>query len=133
MDLIFNYKGRPVSGLDFLYSDGREECDGAAKDGRGMLEMAPGYETEFYHLDIEYEYKNLARGDDELQAVLDVVAKAAFPESSVSVKGRAAQDGTSVAASQPAARLATASVAATDAPGGRSFPVADGGRRCLVL
>ena len=116
VDLIFNYKGRPVSGLDFLYSDGREECDGAAKDGRGMLEMAPGYETEFYHLDIEYEYKNLARGDDELQAVLDVVAKAAFPESSVSVKGRAAQDGTSVAASQPAARLATASVAATDAP-----------------
>ena len=120
VDLIFNYKGRPVSGLDFLYSDGREECDGAAKDGRGMLEMAPGYETEFYHLDIEYEYKNLARGDDELQAVLDVVAKAAFPESSVSVKGRAAQDGTSVAASQPAARLATASVAATDAPAGPS-------------
>ena len=122
VDLIFNYKGRPVSGLDFLYSDGREECDGAAKDGRGMLEMAPGYETEFYHLDIEYEYKNLARGDDELQAVLDVVAKAAFPESSVSVKGRAAQDGTSVAASQPAARLATASVAATDAPAAGPSP-----------
>ena len=37
VDLVFNYKGRPVSGLDFLYSDGREECDGAAKDGRGML------------------------------------------------------------------------------------------------
>ena len=122
VDLIFNYKGRPVSGLDFLYSDGREECDGAAKDGRGMLEMAPGYETEFYHLDIEYEYKNLARGDDELQAVLDVVAKAAFPESSVSVKGRAAQDGTSVAASQPAARLATASVAATDVPAAGPSP-----------
>ena len=116
VDLIFKYKGRPVSGLDFLYSDGREECDGAAKDGRGMLEMAPGYETEFYHLDIEYEYKNLARGDDELQAVLNVVAKAAFPESSVSVKGRAAQGGTSVAASRPTARPATASVASTDAP-----------------
>ena len=116
VDLVFNYKGCPVSGLDFLYSDGREECDGAAKDGRGMLEMAPGYETEFYHLDIEYEYKNLARGDDELQAVLNVVAKAAFPESSVSVKGRAAQGGTSVAASRPTARPATASVASTDAP-----------------
>ena len=122
VDLVFNYKGRPVSGLDFLYSDGREECDGAAKDGRGMLEMAPGYETEFYHLDIEYEYKNLARGDDELQAVLNVVAKAAFPESSVSVKGRAAQDGTSVAVSQPAARLATASVATTDAPAAGPSP-----------
>lgn len=122
VDLIFKYKGRPVSGLDFLYSDGREECDGAAKDGRGMLEMAPGYETEFYHLDIEYEYKNLARGDDELQSVLDVVAKAAFPESSVSVKGRAVQDGTSVAVSQPAARLATAGVATTDAPAAGPSP-----------
>ena len=66
--------------------------------------------------DYEYEYKNLARGDDELQAVLNVVAKAAFPESSVSVKGRAAQGGTSVAASRPTARPATASVASTDAP-----------------
>ena len=87
-----------------------------------MLEMAPGYETEFYHLDIEYEYKNLARGDDELQSVLDVVAKAAFPESSVSVKGRAVQDGTSVAVSQPAARLATAGVATTDAPAAGPSP-----------
>ncbi len=97
VDLIFKYKGRPVSGLDFLYSDGREECEGIAKDGRGTLEMVPGYETELYHLDIEYEYKNLARGDDELRAVLDVVAKAAFPESSVSVKGRAARQATKAA------------------------------------
>ena len=112
VDLIFKYKDRPVSGLDFLYSDGREECDGSAKDGCGMLEMIPGYETEFYHLDIEYEYKNLARGDDELQAVLDVVEKTPFPEASVSVKGRSAQ-GTSVA-SVGTARPATGSVGSVE-------------------
>ena len=91
VDLLFTYKGRPVSGLDFTYSDGRESCDGMAKDGRGMLEMAPGYETDFYHLDIEYEYKNLARGDDELEAVLNVVRKTVFPQSSISVKGGASK------------------------------------------
>ena len=91
VDLLFTYKGRPVSGLDFTYSDGRESCDGMAKDGRGMLEMAPGYETDFYHIDIEYEYKNLARGDDELEAVLNVVRKTVFPQSSISVKGGASK------------------------------------------
>ena len=101
VDLVFLYQNRPVSGLDFTYSDGRANCDGTAKDGRGMLEMAPGYETDTYHLDIEYEYKNLARGDDELTAVLNVVAKTAFPESAVNVK----------AGSTPETKPSTASMA----------------------
>ena len=106
VDLLFTYQGRPVSGLDFTYSDGREDCDGMAKDGRGMLEMAPGYETEFYHIDIEYEYKNLARGDDELAAVLGVVAKPAFPQASVSVRGSAAQSTALAATSTDSGRMA---------------------------
>lgn len=91
VDLLFTYKGRPVSGLDFIYSDGREDCEGIAKDGRGMLEMIPGHEVEYYHLNIEYEYKNLARGDDELYAVLNVVPKASYPKSVVSVKAGGVQ------------------------------------------
>ena len=88
VDMVFEYGGKPLSSLDFVYSDGRENCDGSAKDGRGMIEMAPGYETDVYHLDIEYEYKKLARGDDELSAVLGVVPKAAFPQAQIDVRVR---------------------------------------------
>lgn len=95
VDMLFNYKGRPVSGLDYTYSDGRDMCDGTAKDGRGMLEMIPGYDAEYYHLNIEYEYKNLARGDDELLSVLNVVSKTAFPKSEVTVKGSPAAQASS--------------------------------------
>ena len=35
VDLLFNYQGHPVSSLEFTYSDGRTECQGSAKDGRG--------------------------------------------------------------------------------------------------
>lgn len=111
VDLTFKYKGKPLSSLDFRYSDGRDNCDGAAKDGCGTLEMVPGYETDFYHLDIEYEYKNLARGDDELQAVLNVVSKRAFPGAAIAVKGGGTASHTT-ASSVPA----TASVSRIPAP-----------------
>ncbi len=111
VDMVFTYQGKPVSGLDFLYSDGRQDCEGAAKDGRGMLEMAPGYETENYHLNIEYEYKNLARGDDELRAVLDVVTKASFPESAIHVKARVSQNAAPATAKVTTAQQSTATIA----------------------
>ncbi len=87
VDMLFNYKGRPVSSLEFNYSDGRAECQGSAKDGRGMIEMAPDYETNTYHITLEYEYKGQARGDAEMQSVLDVITKKVFPKSALTVKG----------------------------------------------
>ena len=87
VDLLFNYKDHPVSSLEFTYSDGRTECLGSAKDGRGMIEMVPGYMTDTYHINIEYEYKGQARGDAEMQSVLDVITKKVFKGAEFAVKG----------------------------------------------
>ena len=84
-DLFFHYKGEPVSSLEFSYSDGRTICQGLAKDGRGMIELLPGYETDTYHLDIEYEYKSQARGDAEMESVLGVITPKVFPKAAVKV------------------------------------------------
>lgn len=90
VDMLFSYKGKPVSSLMFTYNDGRTDCDdNKAKDGRGVLEMSPGYETEVYHVSIEYEFKNQARGDAEMESVLKTLVRQPFPESqfTVSAKG----------------------------------------------
>ena len=94
IDLFFHYKGEPVSSLEFFYSDGRTICQGLAKDGRGMIEMLPGYETDIYHLDIEYEYKGQARGDAEMESVLDVITPKVFPKAEVKVVARHPNSGT---------------------------------------
>jgi hypothetical protein len=87
VDLLFNYKDHPVSSLEFTYSDGRTDCQGSAKDGRGMIEMVPGYKTDTYHINIEYEYKGQARGDAEMQSVMEVISKKNFKNAEVQVKG----------------------------------------------
>ena len=48
--------------------------------------MLPGYESDVYHLDIEYEYKGQARGDAEMESVLSVITPKAFSKASVKVK-----------------------------------------------
>lgn len=85
VDLKFAYKGQPVKNLDFTYSDGRTECSGSAKDGWGMLEMAPGYESDFYNISVEYEYKGNARGDAEMENVLNVLTKRVFPNAELKI------------------------------------------------
>lgn len=87
VDLLFSYKGQPVSSLEFNYTDGRTMCQGSAKDGRGMMEMVPGYETDTYHIELEYEYKGQARGDAEMESVLNVITRKVFDKASVKVKG----------------------------------------------
>ena len=89
VDLLFYYKGKPVSSVDFTYNDGRSSsCDGAAKDGRGLLDMTPDYETSTYHLSIEYQFKNHARGDDEMRSVLNVITPKVFPKAVHVVKAK---------------------------------------------
>lgn len=80
VDLLFTYKGKAVSEVEFTYNDGREMCVGKAKDGRGSMQMIPDYDGKYYFLDIEYEYKGLARGDAEMESVLNVVKKISIPE-----------------------------------------------------
>ena len=105
--LFFHYKGEPVSSLEFSYSDGRTICQGLAKYGQGMIEMLPGYETDIYHLDIEYEYKGQARGDAEMESVLGVIIPKVFPKAAVKVVARDTNSkptdnrNNNIAASQP--------------------------------
>lgn len=80
IDLLFTYKGYCISEVEFVYNDGREMCTGKAKDGRGTMQMIPNYDSKNFFLDIEYEYKSLARGDAEMESVLNVVSKATIPE-----------------------------------------------------
>lgn len=82
VDLLFSYKGQSVSEIEFNYNDGREMCVGKAKDGRGTMQLIPNFDGQYYYLDIEYEYKSLARGDAEMESVLNVVDKLALPEAS---------------------------------------------------
>lgn len=90
VDLLFRYKGEPVSSLEYNYSDGWASCSGRVKDGRGTMQMIPDYNPEFYHVDIEYEYKNQARGDAEIESVLDVITPKPFPRASYTVDAKSA-------------------------------------------
>lgn len=95
VDLLFTYKGGSISEVEFSYNDGREMCIGKAKDGRGSMQMIPNYDGKNYYLDIEYEYKSLARGDAEMESVLNVVSKAVIPEASDKLNGQTARKPTS--------------------------------------
>lgn len=95
VDLLFTYKGSSISEVEFSYNDGREMCIGKAKDGRGSMQMIPNYDGKNYYLDIEYEYKSLARGDAEMESVLNVVSKAVIPEASNKLNGQTARKPTS--------------------------------------
>lgn len=117
IDLAFDYQGQPVSSMEFNYSDGRTNCEGLVKDGRGMMEMVPGYSSDIYHIDIEYQYLNQARGDAEMEAVLGVVPARPFPRSAINVEG-CRDSGPSQATTLPAAPdpLAPAPLNPTPAP-----------------
>ena len=86
VDLLFSYNHLPVSELEFNYIDGREICTGKAKDGRGTMQMIPNFDGSVYHIDIEYEYKSLARGDAEMESVLNIIGKAVLPEATKDIK-----------------------------------------------
>lgn len=87
VDLKVDYEGRPVQSLLFNYSDGRADCQGKASGGRGSLQMIPGYVTDIYHVSIEYEFKDQARGDDELQSVIGVMPRKVFRQAEKTVRG----------------------------------------------
>lgn len=84
--LSFTYNNTPVNSLRFNYSDGRGQCTGDAKNGFGTLEMIPDYETSTYHVDVEYQFINQARGDGELESVLQVITPRVFSAAAFKVQ-----------------------------------------------
>ena len=86
VDLLFTYQNQPISSLEFSYSDGRTDCLGSVRDGRGSIEMAPGYQTQVYHINLEYEYKGQARGDAEMESVLGVITPKVFSRAEMRIE-----------------------------------------------
>lgn len=95
VDFLFTYGGEPVSSIEFTYNNGQDLCLGKAKDGRGMVEVRSSHEGKVYHINVEYEFKEHARGDVELESVLNVIPKKMIPTAAKKVIGSG--DGNSVA------------------------------------
>lgn len=86
LELLFKYNDEPVSSIGFNFNDGRGISDMDAKDGIGYMELSPDFDKEYIHIGIEYEYKELARGDAEMNSILSVIAKKSFREANYTLK-----------------------------------------------
>lgn len=74
VELNFSYKDIPVNSVDYTYFDGRDWSNVySAKDGIGVLEMAPGDVRDVYQLKFEYEYRGQAHIDKELMSVMGIM------------------------------------------------------------
>ena len=87
VDMYFTYKGKPIKSLNFFYNDGRDECYGSVKDGYGNLRVLPTHSGDYYHLEIDYEARNVLNNDKDLEQILKIVPKRTIPKSGKTVKG----------------------------------------------
>lgn len=81
VELMFTYKGKPVTSLDFTFNDGGYEsalC--SVKNGYGVMELTPGTNPTSYDITIETAYPNQAKYDPELQSVMECVDIIKFPK-----------------------------------------------------
>lgn len=75
LELYFDFRGNPVTSVDYSYFDGRQWSSlYSAKDGKGVLELAPGASSQNIQLKIEYAYKEEAHIDRELYSIMNAVS-----------------------------------------------------------
>lgn len=75
LELRITYQGKPVNSIDYTYFDGRDWSNiYSAKDGLGVLELAPGSQNSYYQLKFEYEYRGESHIDREVESVLNAIA-----------------------------------------------------------
>lgn len=75
LELRITYQGKPINSIDYTYFDGRDWSNiYSAKDGLGVLELAPGSQNSYYQLKFEYEYRGEAHIDREVESVLNSVS-----------------------------------------------------------
>lgn len=88
LELYFTYNDKPIVSLDYTYFDGgRWSGVYSAKNGKGVLELAPGALGENIQLKIEFAYKNEAHIDREISSVINVVNSSTFRKSYINIKG----------------------------------------------
>lgn len=90
LELRITYKGKPVNSIDYTYFDGRDWSNiYSAKDGLGVLELAPGSQNSYYQLKFEYEYRGEAHIDREVETVLNSVSGTPMRNAYKSIKSDA--------------------------------------------
>ena len=88
IDLFINYKGKPVTSLDFRFMDGMNySFINSAKDGLSEIELHPGTPTDKLQLKYEYEFAGQMRQDRELEMVSEVFNPTPFPKATVVING----------------------------------------------
>ncbi len=91
VELFVTYKEKPVNSLDYTYFDGQGWSNiYSAKDGRGVLELAPGNQSTTFQLKYEFEYRGQAQIDRELESVLNVVRSTPMRDAYVSLSAEPA-------------------------------------------
>ena len=87
VELFITHQGKPVSSIDYTYFDGRDWSNiYSAKDGCGILELAPGNVSENYQLKVEYEYRGEAHIDKDVENVMKVTKSQALRSAYFNVK-----------------------------------------------
>ena len=117
LNLFFTYEGKPVASLDYTYFDGRRWSNQySAKDGKGVLELAPGALGETLQLKIEYAYKNEAHIDREIYSVISVIKATPLRKSNITISGTPDQKTEQIAFTEEkkANSVATATLAKLD-------------------
>lgn len=90
MEIAVEYKKRPVDSFDYTYFDGQNWSNiYSARDGRGVIELSPGAITDNIRIKCEYEYRNEAHIDNEIENVFNIVKGQAFRKSYITVSGAA--------------------------------------------
>ena len=86
VSLLFTYKDKPVTSLDFHYWDGMNYSNiFSAKDGIMEVEMRPGAPTNKFNIQYEYEFKSQMRQDPELEQVMNIFNTVKYKEATVAV------------------------------------------------
>ncbi len=86
VSMMFSYKGRPVSSLDYTFFDGLQWSSVySAKDGLGTIELRPNSNLQNISLKYEYEYLGEAHIDKEVEGVLELFKATAFGKATQTV------------------------------------------------
>lgn len=74
LEMFITYKGKPVNSADYSFFDGRDWSNlYSAKDGVGVIELAPGNTAPNVQLKFEYEYRGESRIDKEVESVMQIL------------------------------------------------------------